>query len=291
MEVLLDAWNQVLREGLLMVWLAAAFRVLIILAVAQIAIRILFAFIDKTLSIRDREGVRVTDDKRLRTLAGLIKSLLRYAVYFVAILSVLEVLGIDTRSVLAGAGIVGLAVGFGAQNLVKDVISGFFLVLENQFTVGEYVEAGGITGVVEEMGLRVTKFRDFSGALHAVPNGAITSSTNWSRGNMRVLVRVDVAYEEDLDRVFGVLEPVLKQMESEVDTIREGPMVLGVSDLGESSVQILLFAKTEPMAQWAVEREMRLRVKKAFDKEGIEIPYPRRVLVPARLTKVDDVEE
>ncbi|MEW6080764.1 MAG: mechanosensitive ion channel family protein [Bacillota bacterium] len=285
MEFVTSAWDRFLTEGDVVLWVTSGARVLVIILVAHIATRLVSALIDKTFAVKDRQ-YGIVDDKRAKTLASLLRSVARYAIDFIAVVTILEVFRIDTKSVLAGAGLIGLAVGFGAQNLVKDIITGFFIVFENQFTVGEFVEAGGVTGVVEEMGLRVTKFRDFTGALHAVPNGTITTSTNWSRGNIRALITVDVAYEENLDRVMTVLERVCEEISREVGTIKEGPKVLGVSDLGASGVSILVLARTEPLEQWGAEREMRLRIKKAFDAEGIEMPYPRRVLVPSDITKV-----
>ncbi len=256
-----------------------------IMFVAQVAIRFLNLVVERTFGIGVKEDA--DKEKHRSTLKGISKSLINYTVNFVAILTVLAHIGVDTRQLLAGAGILGLAIGFGAQALVKDFISGFFLLYENQFTVGDYVEAGGVSGTVHEMGLRRTAIRDFGGQYHYVPNGSINTVTNYSRGEMRVLVEIDVAYEEDLEHVTQVLTEVCDAMAAEKDELVEGPRVLGVSALGQSGVTLLLWGRAIPGSQWALGRELRLKAKLALDREGIEIPYPRRVVVPAHLTSVD----
>ncbi len=273
--------TELFRSERLIFWGGSLLKIILIALIARTVVTIGFSLVENFFRPR-----RDTEDKRLRTLAVLLKSVLRYIVYFAALLQVLVVLGVDTTSFLAGAGILGLAVGFGAQSLVKDVITGFFLLFEDQFSIGEYVEMAHVAGTVEEMGLRSTKIRDLSGVLHTIPNGSITTTSNWSRGNMRALVEVSVAYEEDVEEVLQILENVCQKMAQEMDMIKEGPRVLGVSKLGESEVSILVWAKTTPMNQWSVEREIRKRVKQAFDEAGVEIPYPRRVLVPPEQTKI-----
>jgi len=226
---------------------------------------------------------RRLDERRARTLAALLQSILRYTVDFLAVLAVFQVFDIPTASFLAGAGIVGLALGFGAQNLVRDMITGFFIIYEDQYAVGDYVTIGGLSGVVEEMGLRVTKLRDFSGDLHIIPNGAIDKTTNHSRGAVRALVDVGVAYEEDLDRALAVLDRVCKQVAAQhADVLVEGPSVLGVTDLGRNEVRISILAMTKPLQHWQIERELRRRIKDSFAAEGIEIPYQKYISVPAR---------
>jgi len=219
------------------------------------------------------------DERRVHTLRGLAWSLLRYSLYFVGGMMVLSELGIDTASLLAGVGIAGLAIGFGAQNLVRDVISGFFILFEDQFAVGDYVTVADVTGTVEEMGLRVTKVREWTGELHVIPNGEITKVTNFSRGGMGVLVEVDIAYEEDIDRAIEVLEKICKDAAADHrEIVVEEPYVLGVTSLGESGITVQVFGKVQPMKQWGFARELRKRIKEGFDREGIEIPYPRRVI-------------
>ena len=252
-------------------------RIGLILAGAWLSLRFAVLFLEKTFFQKDREGI--LSDARMQTLGTLIRSVARYIIYFIAGIMILEELGIKTSSLLAGAGIVGLAVGFGAQNLVRDIISGFFIIFEHQFSVGDYIDAAGVSGKVEEVGLRMTKLRDWGGELHIIPNGEITRVTNYARGSMRALVEVGVAYEEDLDRVMEVMRQVCQEIAEDFPVITDGPTVLGVVSLGESEVLIRVVAHTLAFEQWGVERELRKRFKQTFDREGIEIPYPRRMVI------------
>jgi small conductance mechanosensitive channel len=186
---------------------------------------------------------------------------------------------VDTTSILATAGIGGLAVGFGAQGLVKDVINGFFILFEDQYAVGDFVTIGDTTGTVEEIGLRITKIRSFKGDLTIIPNGQIQKVVNYTRGNMLAVVDVGIAYEMDIEKSIKVIEMVAREYAQENPDIVEEPQVLGVMDLGESQITIRVIARSLPMKQWAVERELRKRIKEAFDRNGIEIPYPRRVVI------------
>jgi small conductance mechanosensitive channel len=189
--------------------------------------------------------------------------------------------GIDIGPLLAGAGIVGLAVGFGAQSLVKDVISGFFMLLENQMNVGDVVEIAGKAGLVESMNLRITVIRDFEGKVHIVPNGEIAVVTNFTREYSRALIEIGVAYKEDVDRVIEVLKEVGEQIRSDEifgKKILEPMEVIGLDSFGNSSVNIKVRFKTRPIEQWNTAREYRRLVKKRFDEEGIEIPFPHITL-------------
>ncbi|AEG17030.1 MscS Mechanosensitive ion channel [Desulfofundulus kuznetsovii DSM 6115] len=262
-------WSKVFGTGI---------KILLILVLAFIVMRLGDAAVERFFNNWNKLGP--VDGRRAQTLRTLLKSGLRYTIYFIVMVTILNLFGVRVEAILAGAGVVGLAVGFGAQNLVRDVITGFFLLLEDQFAVGDYITASGVSGTVEEMGLRVTRLRDFGGELHIIPNGQITQVTNHSRGNMRALVEVGVAYEENLDRVTAVLQQVCEQTARDMaGIIAEGPHVLGVVNFGQSDVVIRIIAYTKPMQQWYVERELRRRIKEAFDREGIEIPYPRRVVL------------
>ncbi|MDP3487472.1 MAG: mechanosensitive ion channel family protein [Bacillota bacterium] len=252
-------------------------RVIILVLVAKLLMRLGYALIGNLFNT-ERTRFKM-ESRKAKTLDVLLKSVLRYAIYFLVGIAILDAIGVPTSSIIASAGIIGLAVGFGAQGLVKDVLTGFFILFEDQFSVGDYVQTAGLAGVVEEVGIRVTKLRDFSGVLHIIPNGAIDKVTNHNRGNMRAMVDVSVAYEEDPDVVRSVLDIVASEMAADTPTIVEGPRVLGIADLAESAVIFRVWASTLPMEQWGVERELRRRIKLAFDREGIEIPYPRRVII------------
>lgn len=252
------------------------------LLVAFAGIKLGDAIINKVFKPRDNK--LYPDERRILTIKTLSKSILRYAVYFVVGFTILGQLAdlaqTDPKGFLAGAGILGVALGFGAQSLVKDVITGFFIILENQYAVGEYITTGNFSGFVEEIGLRVTKLRDWGGEYHIIPNGQINTVTNFSRGSMRAVVEVGIAYEEEVDRALEVMNRVAESVRREMqNVIVEGPEVLGVVNFGPSEVIIRTVAKTKPMEQWQVERELRKRFKEAFDREGIEIPYPRRVII------------
>lgn len=258
-----------------------ALKILAVVVAGRLFITFGFRVVDRLAAQRGQHQAIFGPERRFQTIAGIAKSLIRYSVDFVAGVIVLNLLGIDTSSVLLGAGVAGLAVGFGAQSLVKDVISGFFILFEDQFSIGDYVKLGGVDGIVEEMGLRSTQIRAFGGELHTVPNGIIDLVTNYSRGAIRVLFEVEVAYEEDTQAAIVKTQEVLDQFAAGSQVVVEGPQVLGVSQLGSSGVSLMVWAKVKPMEQWAVERELKLRIKQAFDQAGIEIPYPRRVFISA----------
>lgn len=252
-------------------------KVVIIFIVIKLLIKTTYKIIDKAMHSK-KKGILYSDEKKLNTLSIVLKNIVKYIFYFIGLVMVLDMFNISTSSILATAGIGGLAIGIGAQSLVKDIITGFFILFEDQFSVGDYVKIGEYEGIVEELGVRVTKIRDFSGELHIIPNNNIGTVTNRARGAMRALVKVNVAYEEDINRVINVLNEVCKDIRKAHDNIVDGPNILGISDLGEYGIELTIVAKTNPMEQWGIEREIRKRVKEAFDRENIEIPYPKRVI-------------
>lgn len=226
-------------------------------------------------------------DQRARTLAGLLKSTVRYVVGIIATLMVLDLLGIDTRALLGGAAILGLAVGFGAQNLVRDVITGFFIIYERQFDVGDYVTIAGVSGIVEELGLRTTRLRDYSGEVHIVPNGLIEKTTNKSRAGSAALIEITIPYEEDVRSVIDLLQKSCDQMAQENHNIVEGPRVLGIVRLDDAGVVLNVWARTKPLQHWEVERQLRLKLKETLDSARIPIPYPH-VVVEEKGTKIEN---
>ena len=262
----------------LSLYLGRLVNIILILIIAKLSIKVIHSIINKFFDSQKNLKFKV-DIPRLETMKGLIKSIVKYIVYFIAITTIIKTFGTDVTALITAAGIGGLAFGFGAQNLVRDVITGFFILFEDQFSVGSFVEIDGIAGTVEEMALRVTKIRGTNGDLYIVPNGEIKKVTNKSTGKMRALVEMSIAYEEDIDNAIEVLNKAAEVLKINDTRIVEGPTVLGVSALGASEVVITVMAKTIPMEQWAIERLMRKTFKEAFDKEGIEIPYPRRVII------------
>ncbi len=254
-----------------------ALKIVGIVFAAKITIKFGRAFIRRTFS-----GKGLTDglfDKgRAYTLEILLINTLTYIVFFLAGLTILQLFNVNTSAILASAGIIGLAVGFGAQNLVKDVISGFFIIFENQFSVGDFVEVAGVIGTTEEIGLRTSKIRKWSGELHIIPNGEITKVTNYNRGLMIAQVIIGIAYEENVDEVLNILRKECQQAFDDIPDIKEIPVVQGVIALSNFSVDIRIVAKTTPGEQWAVERELRRRFKNVLERENIEIPYPKSVV-------------
>jgi moderate conductance mechanosensitive channel len=219
---------------------------------------------------------------RAQTLQHLTKNILGYVLIFVFVVTVLQILTIDVTAIIAGAGIVGLAVGFGAQGLVSDIVTGFFILLEKQIDVGDYVTTGSFSGIVEQVGLRTTQIRGFDGTLHYVPNREITSISNHSRGNMQAIVDIGISYNDNIDLAITVLQETCDRIAGGDENIVEGPNVIGVQTLGSSDVVLRVIAKTKNMEQWGVERKLRKAFKEAFDTNGIEIPYPHQVNIEVK---------
>src|SRR3990172_839845 len=232
-------------------------------------------------SVDDGDPSTLTErEQRGRTLAQLLNSLGAVAIGIGAGLTILN-LFMQIAPLLAGVGVAGLAISFGAQSLVKDVIAGFFILLENQFGVGDIVKVNGVGGVVERMTMRVVMLRDVHGVLHVVPNGSIDLVSNMTRGWARAIVDIGVAYKENVDNVIRVMRDVAAELWRDAEGKGlpfEGPAVGGGGQRADSSVNIRLVAMTQPGKQWAVGRELRRRLKNRFDREGIEIPFPQRTL-------------
>uniref|UniRef100_A0A7C4GGW5 Mechanosensitive ion channel family protein n=1 Tax=candidate division WOR-3 bacterium TaxID=2052148 RepID=A0A7C4GGW5_UNCW3 len=221
----------------------------------------------------------LANEARARTLLPLIRSIVGYAVLFGALVLALRALGVDYTAILAGAGVVGLAVGFGAQTLVRDFISGFFLLYEGLIAAGDYIVLGDIAGEVERIGLRVTHVRAFDGALHIIPNGELTRFGNMNRGFMRAIVTVDIAYEQEPGKGLEVAGRAAADWYRERSEVAlEPPQVQGIVNFGASGLTIRVVCKVKPLQHWQAERELRLRLKREFDTFGVEIPSPRQTV-------------
>jgi moderate conductance mechanosensitive channel len=223
--------------------------------------------------------------QRAETVGALLKSMASFGIWSLAGLMALGTLGLDLGPLIAGAGIVGVAVGFGSQNLVRDFISGIFMLMEDQYGVGDVVDAGPATGTVEGVGLRTTRLRDVSGTLWHIPNGEIRRVGNRSQGWARALVDVEVAYSTDLEAATRTIERVAHELyvdEQWVPKLLEQPEVWGVEELGPDGIRVRLVAKTRPLEQWNVARELRARLKVAFDQAGIAVTTQKA------LTSADD---
>jgi len=214
--------------------------------------------------------------QRARTLGPLMKNVARYTLAFVALVIVLREVGIDVQALLVSAGVLGLAVGLGAQTLIKDVITGFFILFEGLIGVGDVIEVGANTGTVEAIGLRVTKLRMLNGAQRVIPNGELTQFANHNKGWARAVVDVSVGYETDLRRALAALERVGKEWAGETRLALEAPEALGPIRFGESDLGIRLMVKVEAARRFDVEVELRRRIKEVFEREGIS--FPQRVV-------------
>ncbi|MBZ5733011.1 mechanosensitive ion channel family protein [Nocardioides sp. TRM66260-LWL] len=217
--------------------------------------------------------------QRAKTMGDLLKSVITGVVVAVVGTMMLSELGVDIAPIIASAGIIGIALGFGAQSLVKDFLSGIFMIVEDQYGVGDVVDIGEATGTVEAVSLRVTRVRDLNGTVWYVPNGEILRVGNMSQNWSRAVVDVAVGYREDLARVSTVLREVAHDLwtdEAFREVIIEEPEITGVESLGIDGVHLRVLVKTAPMEQWSVARALRQRIKARFDHEGIEIPYPQR---------------
>ena len=257
-----------------------ALRVLGIWLLAWVALRVVRLTarrIEESVDDGD-DSVTTLREKRGRTISQLLRSVGRVVIVTIALLLTFNVF-INIAPILAGAGILGLAVSFGAQSLVRDIISGFFILLENQFAVGDVVDAGGKSGVVEKMTLRVVVLRDLEGTMHVIPNGEIKVVSNHTRGWARAVVDISVPYTEDVDRIIAVVRDEAAQFSTDPvwGLQLDGPVeVLGIEELRDNSVVIRSLLKTQPGSQWNVAREFRRRLKTRFDREAIETPFQQR---------------
>ena len=263
----------------LILWWGKFITIIIILVVAKIALSVINKLIEKSLTPLKKSKNYKKRISRANTLIPLLQSVSKYVIYFITGVIVLRELGIDTTAIIASAGVVGLAVGFGAQSLVKDVISGAFLLFEGVISVGDSVNIGEHSGTVEVIGLRNVHLRKFSGELRVIPHGEVTSFGNFNKEFMRAIVKVGVAYEQDVERGMKTLEEIAnKWAEENKNIVLEPPTVQGVLSLGSSDVTLRVAIKVKPMTHWGAERELKKRIKDTFDKKGIEIPFPRQVV-------------
>ncbi|NLM04102.1 MAG: mechanosensitive ion channel family protein [Clostridiales bacterium] len=253
-------------------------KIFLILIITRVSLKVLHSLINKFFDTQKNLKLE-KNIPRIETMKSLTNSIVRYTIYFISFASIIKYFGIDIAPLIATAGIGGLAIGFGAQNLVRDIITGFFILLEEQFSVGDYVGIDGINGIVEEMTLRVTKIRGFDGDLHIIPNGEISIVTNKSSGKMRALVNMSISHEEDIDRAIEILAKTSENIKKENPDILEGPTVIGVTNILDTGIELRVVAHTIPMKQWAIERLMRKEFKQAFTQHGIEVPYPKRVII------------
>lgn len=256
-------------------------RLILLIVAMYLAIKIGDKLIDKFVKnqIESKLSFSMNRQKAI-TVGAILKSSLKYAVY---ISGAAIIIGSTFKVSAAVLSAVGFVVGIGAQSLVKDLINGFFILFEDQYGVGDYVTIGVYSGIVENIGIRSTVLKDFSGDVHVLPNGAVLEVTNHSRGNMRFMVDVEIAYEEDVDNAISLIEDTCKNFEEKnKDEVKEEIEVLGVISLNASGVTIRVVGKSKPLSQWKMERELRKEIKKTLDEAGVEIPYPKTQIVNGR---------
>ncbi len=260
--------------------LTGGLRILVIFILTLIALRIARFASTRIFSISKKEA-DPEFQKRADTLSGIIRYTFVIGALIIAVIMVLGEFGIQIGPVIAAAGIVGLAVGFGAQNLVQDIISGFFILLENQIRVGDVVDIAGKSGLVENVNLRMVVLRDLSGNVHYVRNGQIQVVTNMTKEYGRYVFDIGIAYRENVDEVIQVIKQVDEELRNDPDfknDILEPIEILGLDKFDDSAVIIKARTKTKPIKQWAIGREFNRRLKKAFDEKDIEIPFPHVTL-------------
>jgi moderate conductance mechanosensitive channel len=217
-------------------------------------------------------------EQRIDALSSVLRSVVTFVIWLVALLMCLGEVGIDLAPLLAGAGVLGVAIGFGSQSLVRDFLSGMFILIEDQFGVGDIVDLGEASGTVEAVSLRTTRLRAVDGTVWHMPNGEITRVGNMSQHWSRALLDVEVAYDTDLEHARRVIKRVADELWREDTSVLDEPEMWGVEQLGASGIALRLVVKTTPSAQWKVSRELRERIKLAFDEEGIEIPFPQQMV-------------
>jgi small conductance mechanosensitive channel len=250
---------------------------------AWILIRLTRALADRIVRLVEVDDPNTVNEreKRARTLAGIFKGVSRIIILIIAALTVMQELGIPIGPLIAGVSVAGLAISFGAQNLVRDLISGFFILLEDQYKIGDVVRAAGVSGVVEDMNLRVTVLRDTDGAAHFIPNGEIKVVSNLAKEWGRAVVNIGVAYQEDINRILAILKITGEEFQKDSrysGLLLEPPQVLGIENFDPMQISIRVLIKTRPLKQWEVGREYRRRVKEAFDQNGVQVVNPQAIL-------------
>lgn len=255
----------------------AVFVMIAIIAINMAVPRLVRVTTERRLINKPQEEI----DQRIDTLSHVFTRTGGAVFILIGLLTALPEMGVNVGALIAGFGIAGIAIGFGAQSMVKDFLAGIFILVDNQYARGDVIQVAGVSGVVEDIGLRRTVLRDLDGARHWVPNGEIVVATNFTEDYSRVNLNIGVSYSEDLDHVISVINRVGEELAADEEwgeQILTPPQVLRVDGFGDSSIDLKVLGDTRPTQQWAVMGELRLRLKKAFDDEGIEIPYPHQTI-------------
>lgn len=276
---MLDKWKDQFITWFNATWealLIGMLKIILVVIVIGIIKRIVHRMIDHVMKVKEQDRIQV-NQRRLLTVGKLMKNVTSLTLSFIMVLYILSIFNINLAPLLAGAGVIGLAISFGAQSLVKDVMTGFFIIFEDQFAVGDVVRIGEFQGTVEMIGLRSTRLNSWTGEVHIIPNGSINQVTNFSLHDSLAVIDVSIAYEENIEKATRVIEQTLVGLEAEDEMVLETPKVLGVQTLGPSEVVIRVVASCKPYTQAPVSRKINLMIKQALDANGIEIPYPRMI--------------
>lgn len=279
-----NEWNDLIVPWLL----AHGIKILLVIIVAYILYRFIHKFIERAVRIAvvpDNLASSESEVKRENTLILIFTATARIAIVIIAGIIVIQEFGIKVGPILAGLGIVGLAVGFGGQYLIRDIISGLFIILENQYRIGDVVSFDNTSGVVEAISLRMTTLRDLNGTVHHVPHGEIKRVSNLSKNFARVNLNIGVAYHSNLEKVIEIINETGRKMAEDPmwkDFIIRAPQFLRVEDFGDSAIIVKILGETIPLKQWEITGELRKRIKIAFDNNGIDIPFPQRVIYHVR---------
>ncbi|SMO57866.1 mechanosensitive ion channel family protein [Solitalea koreensis] len=280
MKEILTSWI----ENLIPWLLSQGIKIIFIVIGGYVLNKVLKKFIEKTVRISVITDTRLSkhaQKKREDTLIRIFKGASNIVLLAIVVLMILQEVGVPIGPVLASAGIIGLAVGFGGQYLIRDIISGFFIILENQYRIGDVVDFEGTSGLVEDISLRMTTLRDLDGTVHHVPHGEVKKVANLSKYFSRINLNIGISYAAKLDHVIEVVNEIgieLSEDSQWKEFIIKPPQFLRIDDFADSSIMIKILGETQPLKQWDVTGELRKRLKIAFDKEGIEIPFPQRVV-------------
>ncbi|MEK5234077.1 mechanosensitive ion channel family protein [Lysinibacillus sp. FSL K6-0232] len=267
-------WDKLTSQALWEKVIDASIEIIIILLISWLAVRLGKKFINKVFLMRMRSPLNHSE-RRQRTIARLLQSVISYAVYFSAIIGILSSLEIKVAGLLAGAGIVGLAIGFGAQSLVKDVITGFFIIFEDQFGVGDYIKINAAEGTVTEIGLRTTKINGVTGEQFIIPNGAIGEVVNYSINNSKIFIDLEIMTDADFDKAESIIQNYLKTLPDNHKELVGVPVFLGVQNVKGKEVTIRISVETLPQQQYGIARIIRRDITKLFEENHIPMAYPK----------------
>lgn len=275
----MDKISQIINAEKILEWIVIAgakfLMIAIQIAIAGIAIRLFIKIAKKSLQMNKQ-----LSDRKKQTLSTVFTSLIKYVIWFIVICTVLTTLGVNIASLITIASAISVAIGFGAQSLVQDIITGIFILFEDQFGIGDVITIEGLTGTVESIGIRSTRIRSIDGDVHIIPNGHIKIITNMSNEFNRATIDIGLPYDKDIDYTINIIKDEMRNIykNSEVYGLLKEPEVLGIMEFGDSSINVRVLADTQIGENWKIEREMRRLIKKRLDKESISIPYPMRVV-------------